>query len=59
VQRNRVRRRLRAAVHESRPALEGGRGYLWRALPGAAEATAQELEAAVRAILARDSGGSF
>ena len=58
VTRNRVRRRLRAAVHESRPLLEDGRGYLWRALPGAANETSTELKHTVRALLAQFSGGS-
>jgi len=56
VTRNRVRRRLRAAVHESRPLLEGGRGYLLRALPGAASETSAELNHTVRALLARVTG---
>ena len=57
VTRNRVRRRLRAAVHESRPLLEDGRGYLVRALPGSANETSAELKDTVRALLARGTGG--
>ncbi len=56
VTRNRVRRRLRAAVRESHALLQGGHGYLWRVLPGAGDETSLELTSAVRALLAADSG---
>jgi ribonuclease P protein component len=53
VVRNRVRRRLRAAVLEHRDRVEPGRGYLLRARPGAAADSYGELTAAVGALLAR------
>ena len=53
VVRNRVRRRLRAAVLEHRDRLEPGRGYLLRARPGAAADAYGELSTAVGALLSR------
>lgn len=53
VVRNRVRRRLRAAVLEHRDRLEPGHGYLLRARTGAAGASYGELTTAVGALLAR------
>jgi ribonuclease P protein component len=53
VVRNRVRRRLRAAVVEHRSLLEPGRGYLLRAQSDAAEASYRELADAVRELLGR------
>lgn len=47
VVRNRVRRRLRAAVSAAAPAWPAG-SYLVRAAPGAATATYHELDAALR-----------
>jgi len=52
VTRNRVRRRLRAAVREHRPGLQAGHAYLVRAAPTAAEASYAELSDALRAIFA-------
>ena len=54
VVRNRVRRRLRAAVVEHREQLQPGHGYLLRARPGAASNTYGEIDDAVSALLARD-----
>lgn len=51
VTRNRVRRRLRAIVRDASAQLEPGCGYLWRALPPAADASAAELRACVAAVL--------
>jgi ribonuclease P protein component len=51
VTRNRVRRRLRAAVREHAPALEPGAAYLVRAGSGAADASYAQLSNTVRAIL--------
>ena len=51
VTRNRVRRRLRAAVREHAPQLVPGTAYLVRAAPGAAESPYSELSATLRAIL--------
>jgi ribonuclease P protein component len=52
VTRNRVRRRLRAAVTSHRSRLEPGRAYLLGAAPAAAGASFAELEAAVGQLLA-------
>ena len=51
VVRNRVRRRLRAAVRESRELLEPGHAYLFAAAPHAAVATYGEIRDAVRGTL--------
>ena len=55
VTRNRVRRRLRAAVREERSGLQAGWGYLVRASAGAQAATYGELRDAVRVNLTADS----
>jgi ribonuclease P protein component len=52
VTRNRVRRRLRAAMHDQAAQLTPGTGYLVRATPGAAESTYHELSDTLSAILA-------
>jgi len=52
VTRNRVRRRLRAAVREHAPQLVPGTGYLVRATPGASERSYRELSDTLSAILA-------
>ena len=52
VERNRVRRRLRAAVTSHRSQLEPGRAYLLGASPAAAGMSFAELEAAVGQLLA-------
>jgi ribonuclease P protein component len=52
VTRNRVRRRLRAAVTSHRSQLEPGRAYLLGASPAAAGMSFAELEAAVGQLLA-------
>ena len=52
VTRNRVRRRLRAAVTHHRSRLEPGRAYLLGASPAAAGVSFAELEAAVGQLLA-------
>jgi ribonuclease P protein component len=57
VTRNRVKRRLRAAVRQSAPSLQGGTGYLVRATPSAADASYAELSSTLRAILGELSGG--
>jgi ribonuclease P protein component len=57
VTRNRVRRRLRAAVREHAPQLVPGTAYLVRAAPDAAGSTYTELSNALRAILADFSDG--
>jgi ribonuclease P protein component len=49
--RNRVRRRLRAAVRENTATLQPGSAYLVRAVPGAAETPYAELSSTLRAIL--------
>ena len=51
VVRNRVKRRLRAAVHANRDALSPGHGYLFRATPASAHESAHELAESVRVIL--------
>jgi ribonuclease P protein component len=53
VTRNRVRRRLRAAVASYRPQLQPGRAYLFGASPAAAATPYGELEAAVSRLLGR------
>lgn len=58
VTRNRVRRRLRAAVREHSPRLESGSAYLVRAAPGAASAPYSELSSTLRAILRDLAGGA-
>jgi ribonuclease P protein component len=52
VTRNRVRRRLRAAVTRHRAQLEPGRAYLLGASPAAAAASYSQLETAVGESLA-------
>ena len=49
--RNRVRRRLRAAIREDTATLRPGAAYLVRALPGAAESSYREISSTLRAIL--------
>jgi ribonuclease P protein component len=56
VVRNRVRRRLRAAVHSHRSDLRPGSAYLFGAGPAAAEATFAELDAAVGELLRTAAG---
>jgi ribonuclease P protein component len=56
VVRNRVRRRLRAAVREQYELLQPGWGYLVSAAPAAATATYRELSDALRAVLRAHSG---
>jgi ribonuclease P protein component len=51
VTRNRVRRRLRAAVQENAGLLVPGSAYLVRAAPDAANASAAEVASTLRAIL--------
>jgi ribonuclease P protein component len=51
VTRNRVRRRLRAAVHAEADALRADHVYLVRALPGAEHVGYDEVRRAVRALL--------
>ena len=58
VARNRVRRRLRAAMRDHASMLQGGAGYLVRATPNAAHATYDELSDTLRAILHDFSGTS-
>jgi ribonuclease P protein component len=57
VTRNRVRRRLRAAVASHRPRLQPGRAYLLAASPTAADASYAELHAAVGGLLDAPGGG--
>ena len=57
VTRNRLRRQLRAVLHERSEDLQPGRGYLVRATPGAAGASYSELSDALRAILREFPGG--
>lgn len=57
VTRNRVRRRLRAAVREHAPHLVPGTAYLVRAAPPAAETPYAELSDTLRAILTAFSDG--
>jgi ribonuclease P protein component len=56
VVRNRVRRRLRAAVREQDALLEPGWGYLVHAAPASADATYRELSDALHVILRAHSG---
>ena len=49
--RNRVRRRLRAAVREHAPALEPGAAYVVRAAPGAEDVPYTQLSSTIGAIL--------
>jgi ribonuclease P protein component len=56
VVRNRVRRRLRAAVREQCDLLQPGWGYLVTAAPAAAAATYRELSDALHVILGAHSG---
>ena len=58
VTRNRVRRRVRAAVREHRELLENGRAYLFRPDRAAAVATYHELSDAVRALIVDGRAGS-
>ena len=58
VTRNRVRRRLRAALHEQASELEPGAAYLVRATPGAADSSYAELSDTLRAILGQLSVGA-
>jgi ribonuclease P protein component len=51
VTRNRVRRRLRAALREHAAVLTPGSGYLVRAAPAAAQASYEDLSDTLRAIL--------
>lgn len=51
VRRNRVRRRLRAAVRDASAGLHPGHGYLIRAAPGSADVTYRELAGAVRDLV--------
>lgn len=51
VVRNRVRRRLRAAVVAHRDGLQPGHGYLVRARPGAAERSYAELSTDIGTLL--------
>jgi ribonuclease P protein component len=53
VDRNRVRRRLRAALRENTGALEPGSAYLVRATPSAAHDSYADLSNTLRAILAQ------
>ena len=53
VARNRLRRRLRAAVHEERGALVPGTAYLVGASPGASELSFAQLRAELREALVR------
>ena len=57
VTRNRVRRQLRAALHEHSGSLQPGRGYLVRATSGAAEAPFSDLSATLSEILRGLPGG--
>ena len=56
VGRNRLRRRLRAAVRDHVTLLERGRGYLVRADAAAARASYAEVSSTLRAVLANDQG---
>ena len=56
--RNRVKRRLRAAVYANRAELEPGHGYLWRATPASATVSARELAESVHVILRANSNGA-
>jgi ribonuclease P protein component len=56
VTRNRVRRRLRAALREHAGSLQSGTGYLVRATPGAEATSYAEMSDALRAILRQYSG---
>ncbi|HZR15051.1 MAG TPA: ribonuclease P protein component [Acidimicrobiia bacterium] len=56
VHRNRLRRRLRAAVHEERAALRAGAAYLVGAAPGAHGLDAATLRRDVAGALRRASG---
>jgi ribonuclease P protein component len=56
VRHNRLRRRLRAAVHAERESLADGCAYLVTAAPTAAHATMSELRESLRAILGEPSG---
>ncbi len=56
VARNRVRRRLRAAMHEHADCLQPGAAYLVRTTPGAANDDYAATSRALRAILT-DLGG--
>ncbi|HEV7525543.1 MAG TPA: ribonuclease P protein component [Acidimicrobiia bacterium] len=58
VTRNRVRRRLRSALHEQASELEPGAAYLVRATPGAADSSYAELSDTLRAILGQLSVGA-
>ena len=57
VRRNRVRRRVAAAVREHRALLAPGCGYLFRPLPSAGEATFRDLSESVRTLLSRQVAG--
>jgi ribonuclease P protein component len=56
VDRNRVRRRLRAAVHDERAALRHGHAYLVGARAGAAALSFSELKTLLRAALSNVRG---
>jgi ribonuclease P protein component len=58
VTRNRVRRRLRAAVREHAALLEPGHAYLWRVTPRVRKATYTELSDALRETLVRTREGA-
>ncbi len=57
VARNRVRRRLRAAVREQHELLQPGWGYMVKAAPNSADATYRELSDALHVILRAHSAG--
>ncbi len=51
VARNRIRRRLRAALHEEAAGLRTGRAYLFGAAPAALDMPMSKLRASVHALL--------
>ncbi|MCU1457105.1 MAG: ribonuclease protein component [Actinomycetia bacterium] len=51
VARNRIRRRLRAALHEEAEGLRNGRAYLFGAAPATRDLSMSKLRASVRALL--------